>query len=42
MAFTPTSGAVNVPALHFSHDQVGHCFTKRTKGRVLSLQTVGV
>jgi len=40
--FTPPSGGVNVPACHFSHDQVGHCYTKRAKGRGLSLQTVGV
>jgi hypothetical protein len=31
IAFTPPSGAVNVPALHFSHDQVGHFSQKRQK-----------
>jgi hypothetical protein len=36
------STLLHVPAVHFSHHQVGHWFTKQVKGRGLSLQTVSI
>jgi len=33
---------LHVPAVHFSHHQVRHWFTKQVKGRGLSLQSVSI
>jgi len=43
---TPHTGVyltlLHVPAVHFSHHQVGHWFTKQVKGRGFSLQSVSI